>query len=289
MSIYRNFVFTINNWTEKELEDLKLFNYKYIVVGKETGKKNGTPHLQGYCELNTQMRLNAIHRISPRMAGIDTRRGTQSQAIDYCKKDMEFIEFGTPRQQGKRDDLDNVRELALDCGLREVTCFANAQQIAVAQKFLTYNEEGRNWEMNIIWITGPSGCGKSRMAHELAPNAYCKDGSKWWDGYDGHEDIIIDDFRDSWWDITYMLKLLDRYPFRVEYKGGYRQMRAKRIIVTSIKHPSDCYLNTGECKKQLTRRITKIEVLSAPVTEDVPVTEVGVIMDPTSCLIPDDF
>lgn len=145
--------------------------------------------------------------------------------------------------------------------MRVVTSVCNAQQIKVAKEFLTYNEEGRNWPVEVIWLTGKSGSGKSKMAHELAPDAYCKDGTKWWDGYDAHDDIIIDDFRDSWWELTFMLKLLDRYELRVEQKGGYRQILAKRIIITSIKHPNECYLNTGECKQQLLRRISSVTVL----------------------------
>jgi len=278
----RNFVFTINNYTDSDILSLKSLPYSYIIYGKE---KVSTPHLQGYCELNKQVKFKTVKDIIPR-AHIEIRKGTQIQAINYCKKDGDYTELGTPKSQGHRADLDNIREVALEDGMTMVTCIGNAQQIRVAKDFLTYNEPGRNWEMDILWLTGPSGCGKSKLAHELAPDAYCKDGSKWWDGYDAHEDIIIDDFRDSWWDLTFMLKLLDRYPLRVECKGGYRQIRAKRIIITSIKHPTECYLNTGECKKQLLRRVTKIETLGAPVPEvkrlDACTRSGGNTRDPTS-------
>ena len=55
-----------------------------------------------------------------------------------------------------------------------------------------------------------------------------------------------------------MLALLDRYEFLVEYKGGYRQFRAKTIVVTSINHPDSMYANTGECRNQLARRLTSV-------------------------------
>jgi len=52
---------------------------------------------------------------------------------------------------------------------------------------------------------------------------YWKDDTKWWDGYDKHESIVIDDFRASNIEFNHLLKLLDRYPMRIETKGGYRQ------------------------------------------------------------------
>lgn len=273
MDRFRNFCFTINNYTNDDIQLMKTLPYQYLIYGYEKGE-SGTPHIQGYCELNKVVRFNALKNIIPK-AHIEHRKGTSEQAANYCKKDKNFFEFGEPKKQGNRIDLDNIRDVAMEDGMRKVTAIGNLQQINTALKFLTYNEEPRNWECHVIWITGASGSGKSRLAHEIAPEAYSKDGSKWWDGYDGHEDIIIDDFRDSWWDLTFMLKLLDRYELRVEVKGGYRQIRAKRIIITSIKHPTECYLNTGECKKQLLRRVHEVKTITIP--EQLPnlVTEVS--------------
>ena len=70
--------------------------------------------------------------------------------------------------------------------------------------------------------------------------------TKWWPGYDCHEEVIIDDFRDSWWPITYMLDLLDRYETKVETKGGYRQFVPKKIIITSCQDPNRCYLEQAK-------------------------------------------
>ena len=48
----------------------------------------------------------------------------------------------------------------------------------------------------------------------------------------------------------------------MEYKGGYRQFRAKTIVVTSINHPDSMYANTGECRNQLARRLTSVTDVS---------------------------
>lgn len=263
MSRYRNFCFTINNFTEEDIEGLKKLDFHYLVGGEETGE-SGTLHLQGYCELKRQYMFTALKKAIPR-AHIEARRGKQVDAIKYCKKDGKVIlEEGEPRHQGFRSDLDKVRETALESGMREVTALYNHQQISVAQKFLTYNEEPRDWKPEVIWLHGKSGVGKSRRAREICPeDCYTKnDGTKWWDGYDIHENVIIDDFRGSWWTLTYLLGLIDRYAFQVEVKGGYRQFKPKTIVITSIKHPKECYKDQGEPMEQLLRRLDRIENLS---------------------------
>lgn len=256
-------VFTLNNFTEEEYIDIKEnLNYSYLIMGKETGAKTNTPHIQGYIELVNCTRLNTMKKFNNRIHW-ERRLGTQEQAINYCKKEGNYEEWGKPKKQGERNDLDKTRRLASEYGLREVTKECSLQQIHVAEKYLTYNEEPRDFKPEVIWIYGPSGSGKSKLARELCgEDVYTKNsGSKWWPKYDKHEYLIIDDFRDSWWPITEMLSLLDRYEKMIEYKGGHRQLLAKKIIITSIEKPKNMYNNTNECKTQLLRRIdTQINI-----------------------------
>ena len=65
---------------------------------------------------------------------------------------------------------------------------------------------------------GPTGVGKSRHARELGnmDDCYVKNnGSKWCDGYDAHEYVILDDFRKSWFSFEDLLGLTDRYSYMV--------------------------------------------------------------------------
>lgn len=271
MSRFRNACWTLNNYTETEEESIRnLLNshpqrVKYLVYGMEKGE-NGTPHLQGYIELMNGCTLKSIKKLLGERAHIEMRRGTSEQAVTYCKKDGSFVELGTPSKQGSRKDLDEVRQLALSEGMRAVTRTYNHQNIKVAEAFLTHNETPRDWKPTIKWFYGETGLGKSRKARHwlkeegLEGDIYTKtDGKNWWPGYDGHKGVIIDDFRDSWWSLTEMLSLLDRYEKRIEYKGGYRQFRPTHIVVTSCMSPYDCYKATGESIKQLIRRIDLIE------------------------------
>lgn len=272
MTSIRNFCFTLNNWTGdeyKQTEEYLRLNASYAVIGKEVGDE-GTQHLQGYVELISKTRFTTIKKNLPR-AHIEVRRGTALQASDYCKKDNDYLEFGEISKQGHRTDLDTARRMAADEGMRAVSATCSYQQILSAEKYLTYNETARDFKPMVIWIWGPSGCGKSKLARELCgEDVYVKnDPSKWWNGYDAHDFVIIDDFRDSWFPMTELLRILDRYECRLEYKGGFRQLLAKTIIITTILPPKSSYGGHGEPIEQLLRRIDDIVELSAPVP-DVP-------------------
>ena len=61
----------------------------------------------------------------------------------------------------------------------------------------------RDWKTECIVYWGPTRSGKSKHVFELAPNAYRvpnpkgssgPSGQVYWDGYDGQDDIWIDDF-----------------------------------------------------------------------------------------------
>ena len=43
-------------------------------------------------------------------AHVKERYGTAKEAVEYCKKDGNFMEFGRPKKQGERNDLNDVYE-----------------------------------------------------------------------------------------------------------------------------------------------------------------------------------
>jgi len=84
------------------------------------------------------------------------------------------------------------------------------------------------------------------------------DTGEWWEGYDAHEEVIIDDMRKDFLKFHHLLKLFDRYPYRVQFKGGSRQFLAKTIIVTTCYSPEEMF-NNREDIQQLLRRINTIK------------------------------
>lgn len=120
--------FTINNYVPED-DPCQWVGSRtgvsYVVYQKEKGA-SGTPHLQGYCELTAKKKLGGMKKIHPR-ACWDIRKGTQAQAIAYCKKQDETYvagpwEEGHPfvSQQGKRTDIEAAAHTARDEGLDEV-------------------------------------------------------------------------------------------------------------------------------------------------------------------------
>lgn len=112
---HRNYCFTINNPTDAQRANLLALRENdvasYFVSGNETGD-NGTSHLQGYIEFARQYRFRQVRAFLPG-AHIEPRRGSQEQAITYCKKDGDYIEDGLPRAQGARHDLEAIKALIL--------------------------------------------------------------------------------------------------------------------------------------------------------------------------------
>ena len=259
MARARNWTFTLNNWTQDEYIKIEELKTSYLIIGKEVGAESNIAHLQGYLEFEEAKTMTSIKKFMPR-AHLEIAKGNAEQNKMYCSKDKDFMERGIPKKQGKRNDIERTRDLILDgANMRTVTQVATSlQSIKVAEVFLTYNEKKREWKPTVKWFYGATGTGKTRTAHEESEDPYmCADTNKWWQGYDAHEHVIIDDFRKDFIKFHDLLKLLDRYEFRVEIKGGSRQLLAKQIIITSPSRPEEIY-DGREDINQLLRRIDEI-------------------------------
>lgn len=273
MSRSRNYCFTINNYTDSDIEDCYALQEKsnYLIVGCEVGEQ-GTPHLQGYVNLKTSMSMKALSK-KLRRAYLAESKGDALSNKNYCSKEKVLIEYGNIPKQGKRTDIEKIRDILEETPgnpLRE--CIKNAtslQSIKIAEKYLTYFEKPRVEKPQVLWFHGPTGTGKSKEAHSIMEDKYgdnyyvANETNKWWDGYDAHEGVIIDDMRKDFTKFHVLLRLLDRYAYRVEIKGGYRQFKAKTIIITSCYSPQEMYQNRfSEDLGQLLRRIDKIQEFS---------------------------
>jgi len=94
----------------------------------------------------------------------------------------------------------------------------------------------------IFVYVGPTGTGKSHRAWtEATFDAFPKDPrTKFWDGYQGQEHVVIDEFRGAI-DISHMLRWLDKYPVIIEVKGSSAVLKAKKIWITSNLDPTLWY------------------------------------------------
>jgi hypothetical protein len=267
----KHWCFTLNNYTDEEYAALQALGaelptpIEYLVFGKEKGQE-GTPHLQGYIALSKKRYFNFIKATIGERAHIECAKGSPKQASDYCKKDEEFVEYGQlPRGKGARTDLDNVVQLALD-GANFRTIARNDPAAAIRYgsgvcRIIALKRPKRD-HPPIIWtFWGKTGTGKTRRVWEFADEEELwvhSGGGKWFDGYDGHRAALFDDLDGSVFKLAYLLRLLDRYPFPVEIKGGFTWWRPRTIYITTNIHPNDWYPNANEeHKRALLRRLTE--------------------------------
>lgn len=256
---FRNIVFTFNNYNDNEYNNILNSDvFKYVIIGKEVGD-SGTPHLQGYGEFIKQQYFSTIKNLFPKIH-FEPRRGTQKQAIDYCKKDGDYVENGTQRIQGQRMDLIQMREAICNgASYRSILLSSevSSSQLRVLDSYFTYLEPKKREKPKVYWYYGSTGTGKTKSAMEMSSSeeTYIKDHTKWWDGIDNHETVILDDFRASQMKFSDLLRLLDWNPYRCEIKGGFRWLKCKNIIITTPRRPEDTYSNMSEDINQLLRRI----------------------------------
>jgi len=259
---YRSYCFTWNNPTTF---DYSVLRCKYIIVGDEKAPTTGTPHHQGYITWTSPMTWkNALKKLPPGCS-LFVANGTQQHNIIYCSKEKILHERGQRPQQGKRNDIVEVKQvIAQGGGMRAVIDVTNSYQAyRAAEMILKYCERKRDFKPIVKWYWGPTGTGKTRRAMEECKDPWISGKTlQWWQGYDAHEHVIIDDFRGDYCTFHELLRILDRIPYTVEYKGGSRQLLAKLIIITCPKHPEQVY-DTREDIQQLIRRIDVIEEMGS--------------------------
>lgn len=263
----RNYCFTYNNYDEGGIARIKDLQAKYLVFGKETSS-TGTPHLQGLIVFSNARSASAVRKL---LVGCHIEAAKDAvQAAAYCKKgsqphdqweelrqdgpdygkDADVYEHGQPpvskAQQGaaEKERFKRAWESAKSGELDEIDpdirlrFYGTIKRIKQDHQMVPPSLP----TLDFHWFTGPSGTGKSKSARELYPDAYIKNSNKWWDGYDNHQSVIIEE-----WDpslacmASFMKKWADHYAFNAETKGGTLMARPKTIVVTSNFSIAECF------------------------------------------------
>lgn len=261
----RSWCFTLNNYSEADEQFLKDLEKKYLVFGREVGE-SGTPHLQGFITFNGPKRFPAVKKLMPKA---HWEQAVASDAGNYCMKDRSYYLEDNRKTQGKREDLRAATQLAISEG-REAL-LANLPHMYVKyhggfDKLVLMKSNKRSWVPTVYWIYGPTGVGKTRWVHqeEDEDNLWVSMSTlRWWDGYESQSAVLLDDLRGENVAFDYLLRILDRYQFMVQVKGGCRQLVARRIYITAPISPREMYGEakggfTNEDIGQLLRRITKV-------------------------------
>lgn len=262
MTRSRKWAFTYYEIDKKQIFDD--WEAEYLIVGHEICPTTGREHFQGYVRWKHPRSFEQMIKKLPG-AHLECAKGSDKQNADYCSKEKILVEKGEMKEEkkGERKDLKEIkRRLTEGDYIADVAVenCKNYQQLKYAEGLNKYIKRKVTYEKkNVKWFYGEPGCGKTREAIKAFDGDCWISGRnlRWWDGYCGQENIVIDDFRGDYCTLHELLRILDGYNYRVEIKGGSIELKAKNIIITSPSHPIEVYVG-NENHKQLMRRIDQV-------------------------------
>jgi len=123
---------------------------------------------------------------------------------------------------------------------------------------------------------GPTGMGKSRRAwYEAGITAYPKGPTSiYWDGYQNHENVVIDEFRGQI-NISHLLRWFDRYPVCVECKFGACILNARNIWITSNIPPEQWFPDLDPTTFLALQRRLNTELMDTPWSPPMDISEIS--------------
>lgn len=280
----RNWVFTVNNYIDEDIDMVKRLSedtrVQRIICEKEVGSE-GTPHLQGYVSFETEQARSTVEKWLGGRAWLKKAYGGYRQNYDYCTKegkDAIIVSKGFTRSECENLRKQTFRDMINDAKVLDPMTFEdkypevwfNHRNKVLNTMLDAALARVSNWngdlKMKNYWIWGKAGIGKSRWAAQrMEPKfQYKKAVNKWWDGYNivMHKLVMLEDFPKQGQMFAQHLKIwCDRYFFMAECKGSSLCIEPGRFffIVTS-NFPIDACFDDDEDANAIHRRFTEFEV-----------------------------
>ena len=250
----RSFQFTVNDISKVDVlisELNKLTSCDYIIACREIAPTTGHTHAHIYAHFTQPYKLNK--RIIAIGAHVEVCRGSPQSNIAYIRKDGDIIyEKGTAPAVGRPSTCGELKQLHVD----EVP----PNMLRTWQTLQTTKIKKSEWNksVEVHYICGPSGIGKSTLAQELADEEFdeVKYVNNFWSPCSGEGCCIYDDFRSSHMPASEFINFIDYRTHNLNVKGSTVRNRYNKIIITSIQHPDELYVNMpSEAKTQWLRRL----------------------------------
>lgn len=211
---------------------------EYVIC--EEKHEDGSPHLHAFIKLAKRQTFNQVNKkldLLEYHGHYETAKSWNS-VKDYVKKDGNYISNlnldAAQRKQAKnlmpedfeRDPIELMEEgklhpMSLNNFLRNRSTYLGLKR-----------SKGYDGKKKCYWIVGKPRIGKSYTIRKTFPDLYVKPQNKWWDGYAGEENVLLDDLDSAM--LGHYLKIWgDQYPFTAEIKNGTVQPVYKRFFITS--------------------------------------------------------
>lgn len=302
----RNWVFTLNNYTDKDIQDIKEWDVQCVRYGKEVGE-NKTPHLQGtslaspassgigMMQFKKKVDFNVVKNLHPRIH-IEKMKGNWQQSLDYCSKESALEGFGEADEAGKSKTRQAMAKAILDGETDEAKLFEEFGGTYLSiyrgvKHGIDLIQAKRNppqppaapWGIQepkryMIWLFGNAGTGKDRRAqgfcYEAGRSLYRHDSSQgmWFDNYRGEQAVLFSDFSghkmqySTWKDLFDPMK--ESFQAQVKGKTGGVTVKATHVYFTAQNHP----IETWKCLRQEKNNWDQVERRLSQilyVTEDI--------------------
>lgn len=269
----RNYVFTINNYDAEILKKFthiaeSLQKHKYICYGLEVAPTTGMKHIQGYIQLSDNQGFKFLHNYFDLEKDgkqikfhIQPANGTLKENQTYTSKAGEWFEYGVPKRAG-RSDLTNLRNLISEkpWNLRniireECTNLQQVRYVEILQKY-QFTQRDPDTPPKVFWIYGSTGIGKSKLAYDSFESVCAVSDLKWpGDNYNQEECLLIDDYREEDMKFNVLLRITDRYPYKLAVKGSSVELNSPFIVITSPYSIDNAFKFINEDLEQLRRRL----------------------------------
>lgn len=268
-------------------KDLERLGVQYVIMGRERGERNGRLHLQGYMELKKAKRFSTVKKkiFDDMHVHLEEREASQKFAIEYCKKDRDWKDWGTPfvSKQGQRTDWKEIQKRIMEGATEfDIMCEFPAQygtcSTGIRRMIMLRDKERAKhadpYMPEVIVYCGPAGTGKTyRCAtdEDYQSDGYCMlqqaSGKAYFDGYEGESVVWFDEFGGSLFPFSIFLAIVSEWGTRVETKGSSTVFHPKKILISTTRWPCEWWPESRHFNKdpfQLYRRITRLYKLERP-------------------------
>ena len=282
----KNFCFDIHlgdkTYEEQEQRFLSLIKSEgipklvYCIMGRELGEDKKTPHVQGYCMLESRISWSKLQRLLGNIHFVSAD-GTPYQNYVYCSKENNVVvEIGSrPVGKGGKSKVDYLEVIKHARSNDLATLESEFPRIffmnrGAIDKLRLEGPKPKWQEKKGLYLVGSPRCGKSRFAHGFDEDSYSKSPTKWWCGYTNQKTVILDDLdKSNCKEVSWFLKTwMDGYGHSGENKFGGTWLAFETFIITSNYRLETLYGDDPMLIKALQGRFKVLVVVSHEVSPE---------------------